>query len=95
MEPDTEQSAGFSLQDYLAILRRRRAIIIQAFILITVIGVAQALIAKNTYQASTRRPTRRSKATCPGQRLVCAALALHYLDFPLHGLDFYLCCLAF
>ena len=54
MEPDTEQSAGFSLQDYLAILRRRRAIIIQAFILITVIGVAQALIAKNTYQASAK-----------------------------------------
>ena len=54
MEPDTEHSAGFSLQDYLAILRRRRAIIIQAFILITVIGVAQALIAKNVYQASAK-----------------------------------------
>ena len=54
MEPDTEQSAGFSLQDYLAILRRRRAIIIQAFILITVIGVAQALIAKNVFQSSAK-----------------------------------------
>ncbi len=54
MEPDTEHSAGFSLQDYLAILRRRRAIIIQAFILITVIGVAQALIAKNVYQSSAK-----------------------------------------
>ncbi len=54
MEPDTEQSVGFSLQDYLAILRRRRAIIIQAFILITVIGVAQALIAKNVFQSSAK-----------------------------------------
>ena len=55
MEPETEQSsAGFSLQEYLAILRRRRAIILQAFILITVIGVAQALMAKNVYQASAK-----------------------------------------
>ena len=55
MEPEAEQSpAGFSLQEYLAILRRRRAIIIQAFILITVIGVAQALIAKNVYQSSAK-----------------------------------------
>ena len=55
MEPDTEQSApGFSLQEYFAILHRRRAIIIQAFILITVIGVAQALMAKNVYEASAK-----------------------------------------
>ena len=55
MEPETEQSsAGFSLQEYLAILRRRRAIILQAFILITVIGVAQALMAKNIYQAGAK-----------------------------------------
>jgi len=55
MEPEPEQnSAGFSLQDYLGILRRRRAIIIQAFILITVVGVAQALIAKNVYQSSAK-----------------------------------------
>ena len=55
MEHETEQSsAGFSLQEYLAILRRRRAIILQAFILITVIGVAQALMAKNVYQAGAK-----------------------------------------
>ena len=55
MEPETEQgAAGFSLQEYLAILRRRRAVIIQAFILISVIGVAQALMAKNVYQASAQ-----------------------------------------
>ncbi len=54
MEPDTDNSTGFSLQEYLAILRRRRAIIIQAFILITVIGVAQALIQKNTYQSTAK-----------------------------------------
>ena len=54
MEPEEHSSAGFSLQDYLAILRRRRAIIIQSFILITVIGVAQALMAKNVYQAGAK-----------------------------------------
>ena len=55
MEPEPEPTpAGFSLQEYLGILRRRRAIIIQAFILITVIGVAQALIAKNVYQSSAK-----------------------------------------
>ncbi len=55
MEPETEQgSAGFSLQEYLAILRRRRAIIIQAFILISVLGIAQAMMAKNVYQASAK-----------------------------------------
>lgn len=55
MEPENENtSAGFSVQEYLAILRRRRWIILQAFVLIAVIGVAQALMAKNVYQASAR-----------------------------------------
>lgn len=55
MEPDNENiAAGFSLQEYLGILRRRRWIILQAFVLITVIGVAQALMAKNVYQASAK-----------------------------------------
>lgn len=55
MEPDDENmSAGFSLQEYLGILRRRRWIILQAFVLIAVIGVAQALMAKNVYQASAK-----------------------------------------
>jgi succinoglycan biosynthesis transport protein ExoP len=55
MEPELETtSPGFSLQEYLAILRRRRPIIIQAFILIAVVGVAQALMARNVYQASAK-----------------------------------------
>ncbi len=55
MEPEHENiSAGFSVQEYLAILRRRRWIILQAFVLIAVIGVAQALMAKNVYQASAK-----------------------------------------
>ena len=55
MEPENENiSAGFSVQEYLAILQRRRWIILQAFVLIAVIGVAQALMAKNVYQASAK-----------------------------------------
>ena len=55
MESENENSsAGFSVQEYLAILRRRRWIILQAFVLIAVIGVAQALMAKNVYQASAK-----------------------------------------
>ena len=55
MEPETERSsAGFSLQDYLAILRRRRAVIAQAFILVSVLGIAQALMEKNVYESSAK-----------------------------------------
>ncbi len=55
MEPELEATGpGFSLQEYLAILRRRRAIIIQAFILVAVIGVAQAMMARNVYQSSAK-----------------------------------------
>ena len=55
MEPENENiSAGFSLQEYIAILRRRRWIILLAFALIAVIGVAQALMARNVYQASAK-----------------------------------------
>ena len=55
MEPELETTGpGFSLPEYLAILRRRRAVIIQAFILVTVIGVAQAMMAHNVYQSSAK-----------------------------------------
>jgi len=54
MEQDDNISAGFNLQEYVAILRRRRWIILQAFVLIAVIGVAQALMARNVYQASAK-----------------------------------------
>ena len=52
MEP--ESASGVSLQEYLMILRRRRAIILQAFVLILVIGVAETLMTKPVYQASAR-----------------------------------------
>ena len=45
---------GFSLPDFLAVLQRRRAIILQAFVLIAVVGCVQALLAKNVYQASAK-----------------------------------------
>jgi len=55
MESELETTgSGFSLQEYLAVLRRRRAIIIQTFILVAVIGIAQAMMAKNVYQASAK-----------------------------------------
>ena len=41
----------FSIQEYVEILRRRRWIILQEFVLIAVIGVAQALMAKNVYRS--------------------------------------------
>ena len=54
MEPEEPASAGFSLQEYLAILRRRRLIILVAFTVITVLGVFQALAARNVYQATAK-----------------------------------------
>ena len=55
MEPDNEtQSNGLSPQEYLHILRRRRAIILQAFLIISVVGTAIALLSKNVYQANAR-----------------------------------------
>ena len=55
MPPDTDTaSAGFSLQEYLGILRRRRAIILQAFMLISAVGVVMNLLAKPVYQASAK-----------------------------------------
>ena len=55
MESNTENNAaGFSLPEALGLLRRRRGIIGQAFVLITVIGAAQALMAKNVYQATAK-----------------------------------------
>jgi len=55
MEPESDQlSAGFSLPEYMAVLRRRRLIILQAFVLITVIGVVVTLMSKPVYQASAK-----------------------------------------
>ena len=55
MEPENDQlTAGFSLPEYMAVLRRRRLIILQAFVLITVIGVVVTLMSKPVYQASAK-----------------------------------------
>ena len=55
MPPETDNApAGLSLQEYLGILRRRRAIILQAFVLISVVGVVMNLLAKPVYQASAK-----------------------------------------
>ena len=54
MELGDNVSTVFSIQEYMAILRRRRWIILQGFVLIAVIGVAQALMAKNVYQSDPR-----------------------------------------
>lgn len=54
-EPNLEQNfAGQSLHEYFAILQRRRAVILQAFVLIGVIGIAQALMVKNVYESSAK-----------------------------------------
>ena len=65
MEPEAlssggQMSPGFSLQEYLAILRRRRAIIIQTAILVSVIGIAQALMAQNVYEGQREAPRGRA-----------------------------------
>jgi succinoglycan biosynthesis transport protein ExoP len=53
MEPENDNlSSGLSLQEYLQILRRRRFIILQAFLLITIVGVIVTLLTKPVYQAT-------------------------------------------
>jgi succinoglycan biosynthesis transport protein ExoP len=53
MEIDNENlSSGVSLQEYLAILRRRRGIILQTFVVILVVGVVITLLTKPVYDAS-------------------------------------------
>ena len=42
------------MQEYLLILRRRRAIILQAFVLITVVGIVVTLMTKPVYQSSAK-----------------------------------------
>ena len=48
------QSTGLSLQEYRAILRRRRTIILQAFVLITVVGIIITMLTKPVYRASAK-----------------------------------------
>ncbi|MBV9848957.1 MAG: polysaccharide biosynthesis tyrosine autokinase [Armatimonadetes bacterium] len=54
-ELETDSLApGLSLQEYLAILRRRRLIILQAFVLITVVGLVITLFSRPVYHAEAK-----------------------------------------
>lgn len=54
LKHDENAPASPSLQDYLQILRRRRAIILQAFVLIGLVGVMVTLMTKPVYQSSAK-----------------------------------------
>lgn len=54
-ELDTElPAAGLSLPEYIALLRRRRQIILQALVLILVVGVVITLMTQPVYQATAK-----------------------------------------
>ncbi len=50
LEPE-QYSSGVSFQEYVAILKRRRSLILQAFLLITIVGVLVTFLTKPVYQA--------------------------------------------
>lgn len=53
MESENDNlSSGISLQEYLQILRRRRFVILQAFLLITIVGIFVTLLTKPVYEAT-------------------------------------------
>lgn len=52
-DPLPDQTQAFS-QDYMRILRRRRAVIVQSFVLITVVAIVVTLMTKPVYQARAR-----------------------------------------
>jgi capsular exopolysaccharide synthesis family protein len=54
MDSAPEAASSFSLQDYAGILRRRRAIILQAFVIVLVAGVLVTLFQPPVYQTSGR-----------------------------------------
>ena len=55
MDNENDQAgSGVSLQEYLLIFRRRRSTILQAFILVSVVGVVITLMTKPVYQASAK-----------------------------------------
>ena len=49
---ESESSPVVSVYEYIAILRRRRAIILQCFVLISVVGLVITLMTKPVYEAS-------------------------------------------
>ncbi len=50
LEPE-QYSSGVSFQEYVAILKRRRSLIVQAFLLISIVGVIVTFLTKPVYQA--------------------------------------------
>ena len=50
MDTASEAASSFSLQEYAGILRRRRAIILQAFVIVLVAGVLVTIFQAPTYQ---------------------------------------------
>jgi succinoglycan biosynthesis transport protein ExoP len=54
MEPDKEIASVVSVQEYLAIFRRRRKVILQAFILFSVVGMVVTLMMQPVYQSSAK-----------------------------------------
>lgn len=51
LEPE-QYSSGVSFQEYVAILKRRRSLILQAFLLIAIVGVIVTFLTKPVYQAT-------------------------------------------
>lgn len=53
-EISTPQTSELSLRDYMDLLRRRKAIVIQTFMVVFVLGVAVTFMAKPVYRTSAR-----------------------------------------
>src|SRR5579871_4995821 len=53
-EDNLQSSSELSLRDYMDLLRRRRAIVIQTFIVVFVLGLAITFMAKPVYRTSAR-----------------------------------------
>lgn len=54
LEEGEESTPSLSLRDFLGILRRRRPIVINTFILVVALGVAATLLTKPTYRTGAR-----------------------------------------
>ena len=54
MDDNEQPGSGVSLQEYSRILRRRRATILQSFVLISVVGLVLTTLSKPVYQASAK-----------------------------------------
>jgi len=54
IEEPVAQPADISLRDYIDILRRRKAIVLQTFVVVVAVGVVLTLMAKPLYQSTAR-----------------------------------------